>query len=93
MDLTMKPHKRLALELAQDADDGRWRRHSDYHWSLEIPGDQYPIRIDYWPTADKVRVDDMSGDVCTQTGAMALLIGMGQLRPTEQVQRFIEWKS
>lgn len=61
--------KRALAEL----DDGKWRKHSEHHWSRIIPLGQYNARLDYWPSTDKCRLDDLSGQTETKTGAFAYI--------------------
>ena len=37
------------LEEAKKHDDGKWTKHSEYHWSRIVSGK----RLDYWPSRKK----------------------------------------
>ena len=37
------------LEAAIKEDDGKWTKHTDYHWSRNLAGK----RLDYWPSRKK----------------------------------------
>lgn len=59
-----------------EVDDGGWTKHTEVHWSrvvLFYKGGPYSARIDYWPSTDKMRIDDMSENVETETDALAKL--------------------
>lgn len=49
------------LHDAQQADDGGWTKHTDYHWSRMVDGK----RLDYWPSRKKFQYDGkvQRGDV------------------------------
>jgi hypothetical protein len=42
--------ERFAQE-ADTSDDGKWTKHSKYHWSRQLGGQQ----LDFWPTRKKFR--------------------------------------
>jgi hypothetical protein len=64
----VRKDQRLATANAE-LDDGKWTKHTEYHWSRMIPGDPYPSRLDYWPSTNKYRLDDLSGHVPTRGDA------------------------
>lgn len=79
-----KSHKRRVrrwkegnLERAKALDDGKWTKHTDYHWSRVVEGGQYGMRIDYWPSTDKMLVDDLSGERSVEGDAFNKLTEMG----------------
>lgn len=37
------------LSAAQSDDDGKWAKHTEYHWSRTVNGK----RLDYWPSRKK----------------------------------------
>ena len=49
----------LAAAVAED--DGKWVKHTEYHWSRHVKGE----RLDYWPSRKKFqfRGKVMRGDV------------------------------
>lgn len=51
---------RFAKE-AQEADDGKWTKHTQHHWSRTVAG----YRLDYWPSRKKYQYNGrvMRGNV------------------------------
>jgi len=37
------------LDAAKAGDDGKWTKHTEFHWSRNVCGD----RLDYWPSRKK----------------------------------------
>lgn len=37
------------MEQANASDDGKWTKHTEYHWSRMVNGE----RLDYWPSRKK----------------------------------------
>ena len=41
--------RRRFLEDAKAHDDGKWTKHTEFHWSRNVNGE----RLDYWPSRKK----------------------------------------
>ena len=37
------------MRFSANIDDGKWVKHTDYHWSRDVDGN----RLDYWPSTKK----------------------------------------
>ena len=55
------------MDKAKQDDDGRWVKHTDYHWSRFVA----EKRLDYWPSKSKFMYDGKvtQGDVLQFIGA------------------------
>ena len=53
--------RKLFMDRANEADDGKWVKHTDFHWSRNVCGE----RLDYWPSRKKFQFKGrvMRGDV------------------------------
>lgn len=44
-----KDRRRNNVQKAKEKDDGRWTKHTEWHWSRTVAGS----RLDYWPSRNK----------------------------------------
>jgi len=56
------------LSDAVTGDDGKWTKHTEFHWSRTVNGE----RLDYWPSRKKFQ---WRGKVSRGLGAMYRIIG------------------
>lgn len=56
------------LEAANRQDDGKWAKHTQYHWSRYVNG----TRVDYWPSKSKYQIEGriFQGDVYAAISAL-----------------------